>query len=214
VVTGAEARLVADEAEAEVLATIHSLPGGGDIAIEPTRALTAIDIDLGARKGADAKRVTRQANLTAIAAIARLLRLKAIGGLIVIDFVGRGHDGPALLAAARVAFAPENPGVAIGPITKFGTMELSVPRRVAPIRETLCRADGAPSDETLALRLVRALQTEARIQPGARLAAAAHSDIVERAAPLVARLAEEVGARVSAVARPGAAREFIDVGAA
>ncbi len=58
---------MADEAEADVLETVHRLPGGGDIAIEPTRALTSIDVDLGERKGQDAKRVTRQANLAAIA---------------------------------------------------------------------------------------------------------------------------------------------------
>ena len=59
--------------------------GGGDIAIEPTRALTAIDVDLSDRKGGDAKRVTRQANLAALGMAARLLRLKGLGGIVVID---------------------------------------------------------------------------------------------------------------------------------
>src|SRR5205085_11837263 len=91
-VEGPEARAAADEAEAEALETVHPLPGGGALAIEPTRALTAIDVDLGERKGADAKRVTRQANLSALTEAARLLRLKGLGGLVVVDLVGRGHD--------------------------------------------------------------------------------------------------------------------------
>ena len=57
----------AADAEAEALEIVHPLPGGGDIAIEPTRALTSIDVDLGERKGQDSKRAARHANLAAIA---------------------------------------------------------------------------------------------------------------------------------------------------
>ena len=92
---------VADEAEAEALEDPASVAGRrSQIAIEPTRALTAIDVDLSDRKGGDAKRVTRQANIAALGMAARLLRLKGLGGIVVIDLVGRGHDGHALLAAA------------------------------------------------------------------------------------------------------------------
>ena len=45
VVEGAQARAIADEAEAEALQILHALPGGGTLAVEPTRALTAIDVD-------------------------------------------------------------------------------------------------------------------------------------------------------------------------
>lgn len=51
--TGEKALLAVEEAEGDALATVFSLPGGGDIAVEPTRALTAIDVDLGARDSAD-----------------------------------------------------------------------------------------------------------------------------------------------------------------
>jgi len=81
-VTGAPARVMADEAEAEALEVLHALPGGGTLAIEPTRALTAVDVDLGQRKGGDSKRVTRAANLAAIAKrglTARLQRPKRRG---------------------------------------------------------------------------------------------------------------------------------------
>ena len=213
-VEGAAARQVADEAEAEALEVLHPLPGGGQIAIEPTRALTAVDVDLSDRKGGDAKRVTRQANLAALGMAARLLRLKGLGGIVVIDLVGRGHDGNALLAAARAAFGPDNPGVAIGPVGRFGTMELSLPRRARPLAERLCRDDGGLNDRTLAQRLIRRLQAEATAQPGARFVAACAPAVAAAAAPLGVLLAEQIGARFSIMSDPGRARDSLDVGPA
>lgn len=204
----------ADDAEAEALETIHALPGGGTLAIEPTRALTAIDVDLGERKGADAKRVTRQANLSALAESARLLRLKGLGGLVIVDLVGRGHDGNALLAAARLVFGPDNPGVAIGLVGRFGTMELSIPRRTRPLLERLRAPDGALSDRTLAERLIRRILAEAEAQPGARLSATCAPSVAKAAEPLTRLLAERIGARFSINPDAGRPRERLDVGAA
>lgn len=213
-VEGREARAMADEAEAEVLESVHRLPGGGDIAIEPTRALTSVDVDLGERKGQDAKRVTRQANISAIAEAARLLRLKGLGGLVILDLVGRGHDGAALLAAARLAFGPDNPGVAIGPVGRFGTMELSIPRRTRPLSEYLQQADGTLSDRTLAQRLIRRFETEGAAQPGARLAAICAPSVAKAADPLVRLLCERMGARFTVNPDPTRPRDRLDVSAA
>jgi Ribonuclease G/E len=210
-VEGRAAREVADEAEAEALEAIHPLPGGGEIAIEPTRALTAIDVDLSDRKGGDAKRVTRQANLAALGMAARLLRLKGLGGIVVIDLVGRGHDGAALMAAARAAFGPDNPGVAIGPVGRFGTMELSLPRRTQPVLERLCRPDGSLTDRTLAQRLIRRLQAEGEAQPGARLIGTCAPDVGKAAAPLAALLTAQIGARFEIKADAAAPRDRIEV---
>jgi Ribonuclease G/E len=211
--TGRSARDVADEAEAEALEILHPLPGGGTLSIEPTRALTALDVDLGARKGGDAKRVTRQANLAALGAAARLLRLKGLGGIVVIDLAGRGHDGNALLAAARAAFAPDNPGVAIGPVGRFGTMEISLPRWSRPLLERLCREDGSPSDRTLAQRLIRRLQGEAEARPGAQLLAACAPAVAAAAEPAAAGLAALIGARFRIAADPALPRERLEVSA-
>jgi Ribonuclease G/E len=208
---GSEARAAADEAEAEAFEVLHPLPGGGSIAIEPTRALTAIDVDLGTRKGADAKRVTRQTNLAAVSVAARLLRLKGLGGLVVIDLAGRGHDGTALLAAARAAFVSDNPGVAFGPISRFGTLELTIPRRTAPVLELLCDAGGGPSDRTLAQRLIRRVQSEAEAQPGARLVARCAPHIAVAAQRLAPQLAHLIGARFVIEASDVASREQIEV---
>ena len=213
-IEGAEARQAADEAETEALEVLHRLPGGGLIAVEPTRALTAIDVDLSDRKGGDAKRTTRQANLEALSTAARVLRLKGLGGIVVIDLVGRGHDGNALMAAARSAFGPDNPGVAIGPVGRFGTMELSLPRRVCPTIERLCRDDGALSDRTLAQRLIRRLQAEAAADPGGRLAAGCAPGVARAVAPLAEQLAGQIGARFVIREDPAIARERLDIGPA
>ena len=211
VVEGREARAIADEAEAEVLRIVHPLPGGGALAIEPTRALTAIDVDVGERKGADVKRVSRQANLAALGEAARLLRLKGLGGLVVIDLVGRGHDGNALLAAARVAFAPDNPGVAIGPVGRFGTMELSIPRRTRPVLERLRQPDGSLTDRAIAQRLIRRLEDEAAAQPGARLIATCSPSLAATAEGLVRELGERFGHRFTVSLDANRPRDQIDV---
>ena len=213
-VEGRDARAAADEAEAEALEIVHRLPGGGDIAIEPTRALTSIDVDLGDRKAQDSKRAARQANLAALAEGARLLRLKGLGGLVILDLVGRGHDGAALLAAARVAFAPDNPGVAIGPVGRFGTMELSIPRRTRPVAEALQRTDGSLTDRALAQRLARRIETEAQAQPGARIVAACAPPVAKSAEPLMRALAERFGARLSLSADAAYPRDRLEVSAA
>lgn len=213
IVTGRGARQVADEAEAEALEIVHPIPGGGNIAIEPTRALVAIDVDMGERKGNDAKRVTRQANLAALSVSARLLRLKGLGGIVVIDLVGRGHDGNALMTAARAAFAPDNPGVAIGPVGRFGTMEMTIPRRAPPLADVLCNEAGALSDLTLALRMIRAIEAEGAAQPGARLVATCAPGVAEAAAPLAELLAGKIGARFTIRPEPAWARQRMEVAA-
>ncbi|WP_304186736.1 ribonuclease E/G [Phenylobacterium aquaticum] len=211
VVEGREARQIADRAEIEALETVHALAGGGDIAIEQTRALVAIDVDLGERKGQDAKRLTRQANIAALGLAARLLRLKGLGGIVVIDLVGRGHDATALMTAARTAFAPDNPGVSIGPVGRLGTMELSIPRRGRAVREILLDAHGEATDQTVALRLIRAIQTEAQVHGGARLTAACAPRIASLAKPFAEALAGQIGVRFTITPDPAMPRDRFEV---
>jgi Ribonuclease G/E len=202
IVTGGVARAMADGAESEALETLFPLPGGGSVAIETTRALIAVDVDLGERGGADPKRATRAANFAALTTAARVLRLKGEGGLVVIDLAGRGHDGPALLSGARLAFGPDNPGVAFGPISRFGTLELTVPRRRRAIAERLLDAAGQLSALTLALRLIRKIEREAAADPGARIEARAAPEVAAAAAPYLKLLTERFGARLALTADP------------
>jgi hypothetical protein len=201
VTVGPEARRAADEAEDEALAVEHHLGAGVSVAIEPTRALTAVDIDLGSG-GSDGKRAARQANQAALAALGRLLRLKALGGLVVVDLVGRGHDGAALARTVQGAFAPDQPGVVVGPVTKFGTLELALPRRYRPVREMLCDGAGRPTALTRALRLVRAVERQARAAPGDRLTVRCAPEVAVAAAGPAGILKGIIGARFAVVPDP------------
>jgi Ribonuclease G/E len=195
--TGPAARMIADAAQDEVLETLYPLPAGGSITIETTRALVAVDVDVGAQPGATAKRATRAANQAAIAEAARLLRLKGLGGLVVIDLAGRGHDGAALLVAARSVFAPDNPGVAFGPVSRFGTLELTIPRRVRSNLEVLAGDGRGANTQTQAMALLRSLEREALADGGGRFEARAAPDVAAAAAPYMNVLLDRLGARLS-----------------
>ncbi|HEX7886183.1 MAG TPA: ribonuclease E/G, partial [Phenylobacterium sp.] len=140
--------------------------------------------------------------------------LKGLGGLVILDLVGRGHDGAALLSAARLAFAPDNPGVAIGPVGRFGTMELSIPRRTRPLSDSLQQAGGALTDRTLAQRLVRRLESEAEAQPGSRIVAVCAPALSRAVERLVPTLADRFGARFSVTVDPARQRDRFEVSAA
>ncbi|MDB5482012.1 MAG: hypothetical protein JWO83_3065 [Caulobacteraceae bacterium] len=208
---GPVARAVADAAQEEALQTIFPIPGGGTLAVEPTRALTAVDVDLGSRPGAEAKRAARAANLAALGVAARVLRLKGLGGLVVIDLVGRGHDAPALVSAARIAFAPDNPGVALGAVSRFGTLELTVPRRTRPALDILMDDTGRLSVLSEALALARALEREAIADGGGRFEAVAAPEVAAAAAPALSQLTARLGARLAARGEPGRPRGVVSV---
>jgi hypothetical protein len=194
---GEAARAAADLAADEALESVFPLPGGGTLAVEPTRALIAVDVDLGARGEDGVKRAARAANLAAIAEAARVLRLKGLGGLVVIDLAGRGADGPALSVAARSAFAPDNPGVAIGPVSRFGTLELAIPRRSRPVIEHLLGVDGGPEPAAQAMAGLRLLEREALADPGGRFELQASPAAAAIARPFLSRLTDRLGARLS-----------------
>jgi len=206
--TGPVARSVADGAQDEALQTIFGLPGGGTVSVEPTRALVAIDVDLGDRPGGEAKRAARAGNFAALGVSARVLRLKGLGGLVVIDLVGRGHDAPALLSAARAAFGPDNPGVALGAVSRFGTMEITVPRRARPAIDRLTEGGAGASVRTRALALVRAMEREALADGGGRFEARASLAVAEAAGPAMAILTGRLGARLQVRGEDG----FADAG--
>ncbi|MBU1385683.1 MAG: RNA-binding protein [Alphaproteobacteria bacterium] len=146
------------EAEEEALA-----PGalfahlGVTLAVERTRALVAVDIDHAAAPGRDGRRDKARANRDGLMQAARLIRLKGWGGLVAVDLVGTGHDGAAMLAAARAAFGSD-PAISYGPVNRFGVLMLSLPWRTTPVEERLLGPDGRPTAETRVIDAVRRLR--------------------------------------------------------
>lgn len=187
-VEGLAAIRAGDAAAEEALAAGAAFPEQGvDLAVERTRALVAVDID----HAGGGKRL--EANRFGLEQAARLIRLKAWGGLIAIDLAGSGHDGVALARQAQAAFAPDGE-VQMGPVSRFGLIQLAVPWSRAPIEEIL-----GDTPETRALSAVRALRAALLADTAApRVTARVHPEEAAWTGPWVARL----GPRAHLIADP------------
>lgn len=210
IVFGSSAREAADIAEEAALAEVYELPSGGRIHVEPTQALVAVDVDLGASVVLGRKAAAR-ANREALEVSARVLRLKGLGGIVAVDLVGQGHDGGALSALAKIMFAPDGPGVAIGPISRFGVLELALPWRTRPVSQILLDADGRASAQTTALRLLRAVERAAG--PGQTVEAICAPDAAAYAMRYAPDLVAKIGARFSIRGDPARDRGRFEVNA-
>ena len=192
--TGAAAIRASLEAEEEARA-----PGalfahlGVRLSVERTRALVAVDIDHAAAPGRDGRRDKGRANRDGLMQAARMIRLKGWAGLVAVDLVGTGHDGAAMLAAAKAAFGTD-PEIAFGPVNRFGVLMLSLPWRATPVEERLNGADGRRTVETRAIEAVRRL----RLALAGDMAA---PYLTLRCPPAVAVMAESLAARLGPRAR-------------
>ena len=138
------------EAEEEALATTFAIKDAGlDLAVERTRAMVAVDIDW---TGAGGQKARGRANALGLLQAARLIRLKAWGGLVAVDLVGIGHEAAEIARLSRHAFGTDA-AVVHGPINRFGVLSLSLPWTRTPIDQVL-----AHSVQTRALGIVRRLR--------------------------------------------------------
>ncbi|HBT96431.1 MAG TPA: ribonuclease E, partial [Desulfobulbaceae bacterium] len=148
-----------------------NLPSGGSIVIDATEALVAIDVNSGSTgKGQNFEETIFQANMEAAAELARQLRLRDLGGLIVVDFIdmrNRRHIRDVEQQVKR-AMKRDKARVDISHISKFGLMQISRQKLGAPIETGSyrvcphCKGRGVVrSVETLALFYLRRIQTGA-----------------------------------------------------
>ena len=153
-----------------IFASRIPLKSGGHVVINPTEALVAIDVNSGkaTRKGS-MEETAYATNMEAAAETARQLRLRDLGGLIVIDFIDmrdRKHN-LAVEKAMKQHTKLDKARINIGKISKFGLMELAR-QRIAPSIEygsfipcPHCQGKGlVPSAERLALQFLRRLRSE------------------------------------------------------
>jgi len=153
-----------DEVVEEALAPVVILVSGGRLVIEATAALTAMDVDSGGGRPAEANR-------EAVAAVARQIRLRGIGGQITVDFVSGPKGTPYKLAAAlKRAVADDPVPTHVFGVTPLGMVELTRERRGPALAELLCRRSSALTAETVALAALRRVLAEAAARPGAALA--------------------------------------------
>jgi ribonuclease E len=148
-----------------------SLPSGGAIVIDHTEALVSIDVNSGrSTRGADIEETALKTNLEAAEEVARQLRLRDLGGLIIIDFIDMESQRNQRDVENRVreALRFDRARVQTGKISRFGLLELSRQRLRPALAETSyiacprCSGTGhIRSTESAALHILRILEEEA-----------------------------------------------------
>jgi Ribonuclease G/E len=158
VAKGVDAIRAAMDAQDEALEGGVMVPEVGlDLAIQRTRALIAVDIDYAPVAGRDSRKGRDAVNREGLRHAARLLGLNGWGGLVAVDLAGVGLHPESTLNMARQAFA-QTEGAAVGPLSRFGLLQLSLPWGRTPADERLA-APGARERAALH-RLRLALETD------------------------------------------------------
>ncbi|QUJ69043.1 ribonuclease E [Photobacterium sp. GJ3] len=160
---------------------VVDLPSGGSIVIDPTEALTSIDINSArATKGGDIEETALQTNLEAADEIARQLRLRDLGGLVVIDFIDMTpvRHQREVENRLREAVRMDRARVQIGRISRFGLLEMSRQRLSPSLAEAShhvcprCSGTGVIRDnESLSLSILRLIEDEAMKDNSAQIQA-------------------------------------------
>ncbi|WP_299622345.1 ribonuclease E/G [Pelagibius sp.] len=189
--------------------------GGSFLLIEPGQTLTAIDVNAGRHDGrGGAEALARQVNHAAVPEIARQLRLRALSGLIVVDFLAlrKAEDRKALAAALRRAVESDPEPCQVFGLSPSGLLEMTRRRSRPPLHEVLCRRSGLggsgweKTPETLACEALRALAAAAMGRavraPGLRAAPAVAEALKGGQAAALAAVEQRLGSAVTVTADP------------
>ena len=169
------------------LSPLVELPSGGNIFIDETAALTAIDVNTGGAQMGGQQAAALRTNLEAAAEIGHHIRLRNLSGLLVVDFVPmrRHQHGVEVLAALRAAVAEDPCSTHVFGSTRLGLVEMTRRRRRGSLSQTLtksclpCAGTGrVNSPLTVALEALRAALREAGANPGAVLQLTAHPNVI------------------------------------
>jgi ribonuclease E len=177
------------------------LPSGGMLVIDHTEAMVAIDINSArATKGSDIEETALNTNLEAADEIARQLRLRDMGGLIVIDFIDMSSSRSQKAVEERLhqAVRHDRARIQLGKLSRFGLLEMSRQRLRPSLGESSqvvcprCRGEGRIRGvESLALAVLRLVEEEAMKDRTARVVAQVPTDVGtyllnEKREPLIA----------------------------
>jgi ribonuclease G len=204
------------------------LPGGGWITIEGTEALTAIDVNSGSFTAATGLEETSlNVNREAADEIGRQLRLRGIGGLIVIDFIHLNDPAniETVLETLHTSLLRDRTPTQISPMSEFGLVEITRKRIRDPLVKLMteccrpCEGHGRKrTRDTVALEVIRRVERQAAAAPGKQVVVRASPEIVDwlerHGEEVRTALARRGAARVVFEARDEFAREGFDVGTA
>lgn len=147
------------------------LPSGGSVVFDPTEALVSIDINSArATKGSDIEETALQTNKEAALEVARQLRLRDMGGLIVIDFIDMlpTKNQREVESVLKEALTSDRARVQVGRISKFGLLEMSRQRLKPSLEESAhnvcprCQGTGVVRGvESIGLSVLRLVEEEA-----------------------------------------------------
>jgi len=210
----------------QALARELPLAGGGKIVFDQTEALLAIDVDSGQQGPAQAARgadeTALRINSEAAGEIARQLRLRSVGGLVVIDFIHmrRAADRTRVVARLRRALRDDPCPTEVAEMSRFGLVELTR-RRYRPAlaarmmdAETL-KAAPRPTLETCACALFRQLQGALARAPAPRLevriATALADWLATEGKPLWTAFAARFGGPVDLIPDPDVAPDQMEI---
>jgi ribonuclease G len=184
-----------------------NLKSGGHLVIEQTESMTTIDVNTGAYVGHRTLEDTIfRTNLEAAVAIARQLRLRNLGGIIIIDFIDMQTDGhrQQVLDALTNALAPDRAHCRITGLSPLGLVEMSRKRTRDSLAHQLCEpcrsCEGRGyqrTAETVCQDIFREILRQGRQFPSRELLILAHSDVLERLleedSAVIAELESQIG---------------------
>ena len=201
------------------------LPGGGSIIIEQTEALVSIDVNSGNfRAEGHLEETAFQMNQRAAKEIARQLRLRDLGGVIVNDFIDMRSENHRrqVEETLRNALRRDRARTKILRISEFGLIEMTRQRMQPSLKKrvfndcTHCSGTGfVKNHETMAIEVMRQLQLSAhRCPPGTNVAIAVHPDVayfvLNRKRREIAELETRLSMEVSILGRPGVSPELLE----
>jgi ribonuclease E len=174
----------------KIFARRVELPSGGSIVIEQTEALVAIDVNSGRTReeGAEFEDIALKTNLEAVPEIARQIRLRDLGGIIVLDYIDmmRSSGRKAVERATRDALKTDRARAKIGRISQFGLLELTR-QRLGPGLSKLvydtcprCRGSGRRRNaSSRAQAIMRRLAAALALKGYTTVEVRTHPDVIE-----------------------------------
>jgi ribonuclease G len=192
------------------------LKSGGYLVIQQTEAMTTVDVNTGGYVGyRNLEETIFRTNLEAAVTVARQLRVRNLGGIIIIDFIDMQDEEhrQAVIAALQEALDGDRAQTHIASVSPLGLVEMTRKRTRESLEHLLCRPcpqcagrGFVRTAETVCHEVFRELMRQSRQFQSSELLVLAHQDVVDRLleeeAPVLAELETQLGRPIRLQAEP------------